>query len=149
MAYSTDLDTTTQVARGPHVRAIGWLSRDRPFPAGDAPDAFVRRLRSFCALCFESSSSLRWPGMGGTHPCGFCNAFRTSGNLGVPAGPVLFVAPEMVGHYVQRHRYLPPPDFIAAVLAAPLPGTAEYDQAVAPFVAHPPSDVPGTPWKPD
>ena len=70
--------------------------------------------------------------MGGTAAslCGECSA---SGNIGVPAGDILFVAPEMVDHYVEVHRYSPPTEFVAAVLSAPLPGTPEYREAVAAF----------------
>jgi hypothetical protein len=32
------------------------------------------------------------------------------------------VAPTLVHHYVTRHRYLPPPEFVEAVLAGPTPG---------------------------
>jgi hypothetical protein len=39
----------------------------------------------------------------------------------------------MIAHYVTEHGYLPPPEFVAAVMACPLPGTEEYLAAVAPF----------------
>jgi hypothetical protein len=41
----------------------------------------------------------------------------------------------MVAHYVEKHEYLPPPEFIDAVLAAPAPGTEDYRRAVGPFIA--------------
>jgi hypothetical protein len=71
---------------------------------------------------------------GGPHTSEFCKEFRASGNLGIPADGVLFVAPEMVAHYVEKHEYLPPPEFIQAVLMTPAPGTVEYAEAVRPFV---------------
>jgi hypothetical protein len=46
---------------------------------------------------------------------------------------VLFVAPEMVIHYVEQHKYLPPDEFILALTRSPLPGTDEYTVAVAMF----------------
>jgi hypothetical protein len=41
----------------------------------------------------------------------------------------------LIAHYVEQHRYAPPAEFIAALMASPLPGTREYVDAVAPFVA--------------
>jgi hypothetical protein len=46
---------------------------------------------------------------------------------------LLFVAPEMVAHYVEAHHYRPPAQFITAVTESPLPGTDEYRAAVASF----------------
>jgi hypothetical protein len=40
------------------------------------------------------------------------------------------VAPEMISHYVDVHRYRPADVFISAVLDCPLPGTAECARAV-------------------
>jgi hypothetical protein len=41
----------------------------------------------------------------------------------------------MIAHYVESHRYAPPAEFIAAIMGGPLPGTLEYVNAVAPYVA--------------
>jgi hypothetical protein len=72
MAHFADLDTTTQIASGPHIRAIGWLSAQHSYPRG-----------------------------------------------------------------VEKHEYLPPQEFIHAVLTTSTPGSAEYAEAVIPFVARP------------
>jgi hypothetical protein len=39
----------------------------------------------------------------------------------------------MLQHYVEAHAYAPPEEFVQALLASPLPGTSEYEMAVAPF----------------
>ena len=135
MAHFADLDTTTQIARGPHVRAIGWLSVKHPHPKGPSSEAFIDRLRALCERWGESVRALHWPVAGGPHTCELCNDFCAAGNVGVPAGTALFVAPEMVAHYVEKHGYLPPQEFVDAVLASPTPGTADYADAVKPFVA--------------
>jgi hypothetical protein len=137
MAYFEDLGTTTQISDGPFLRAVGWLSKDHSFPTGKSPELFVARLRSVCEQSGKSIETLGWPNAGGTHVCEFCREFRSAGNIGVPAGPILFVAPEMVVHYVERHKYLPPAEFIEAASATPLPGTAGYVEAIAPFVVSP------------
>jgi hypothetical protein len=69
----------------------------------------------------------------GVHTCELCNSNTAGGFIGVPAGPLLYVAPEMVGHYVEAHRYVPPIEFVTAVMKAPLPGSKEYAIAVLQF----------------
>ena len=121
------------IAHGDHVRAIGWLSDQHPFPTGDTPPEFLARLKEFCQRWAEGLAPLAWGVFAGPHRCELCRGFMASGNVGVPAGDVLSAAPEMVAHYVEAHRYAPPAEFITAVLSAPLPGTPEYAEAVAPF----------------
>jgi len=147
MAYFADLDTTTQIPSGSHVRAIGWLSAERPHCTGSVSEVFVTRLRSFCDRWSDSVRALGWPVCAGPHSCELCGGVRASGNFGVPAGNILFVAPEMIGHCVEKHGYVPPQEFVVAVLAAPEPGTVDYANAVAPFVRalphhHPTFEVP-------
>jgi hypothetical protein len=66
----------------------------------------------------------------GVHTCELCGSFKAGGNLGVPGDGVLYVAPEMIAHYVSAHGYLPPDEFVQAVSVSPLPGTEEYERAV-------------------
>jgi hypothetical protein len=67
----------------------------------------------------HDATRLKWPNE-------FCGQALGIGNFGVPKGELLFVAPEMVVHYVERHAYCPPTEFIQAVLQSPLPDTEEY-----------------------
>ena len=133
MSWYPDLSTQTMVAAGVHVRAVGWLSSDYPFPRGDVPAEFVARLRDFVRLADDSAEALNFPGFRGLHSCELCGSVRDRRNFGVPAGELLYVAPGMVAHYVEQHGYCPPAEFVAAVLVSPLPGTAEYQAAVAEF----------------
>jgi hypothetical protein len=133
MSWSQDLDTHTMVATGDHVRAVGWLSSDHPFTQGSVPAEFIARLLEFVRRAGESADALYFPAFGGFHTCEFCSEFHDSRNFGVPVGEQLYVAPGMVAHYVERHGYCPPGEFIAAVMAAPLPGTSEYQDAAADF----------------
>jgi hypothetical protein len=133
MTFARDLTTTTIVDAGRGVRAIGWLAAGRPFPQGRSSPAFVRRLLRFGARWRYSTKELWWGTFRGLHCCELCGKANSYGNFGVPAGSLLFVAPEMVVHYVQDHRYAPPAAFVEAIRTAPLPGTAEYRAAVKPF----------------
>jgi hypothetical protein len=90
-------------------------------------------LREFVELANESSDALWFGAFGGFHTCEFCQQNHDSRNFGVPAGQLLDVAPAMIGHYVEQHRYAPPAEFIAAVAASPLPGTDDYAQLAEPF----------------
>jgi hypothetical protein len=122
--------------------AIGWLHPDYPFPRGAAAPEFVRRLTEIAGNWGESIDALNWGAAGGFHEYEFCSKPLTarrfgkdlaSGTFGVPAGDRIYYCPEMIAHYVGEHEYLPPPAFIAAVMACPMPGTDEYVAAAAPF----------------
>jgi hypothetical protein len=116
------------------VLAVGWLHPDHPYTRGEMPTAFVERLNEFARRWFESIEALGWGVACGYHTCEFCGKAWGSGTFGVPFGDRLFYAPEMIAHYAEQHGYAPPAEFVAAVLASPLPGTQEYATAVAPFV---------------
>lgn len=133
MSWYPDLSTNSMVAKGDHVRAVGWLSVGQPYAQGSVPLDFVLRLREFVNLANESSEALYFGAYGGFHTCEFCGQAQDTRNFGVPAGEHLFVAPAMIGHYVEEHKYAPPAEFIAAVADSPLPGTVEYTRLAEPF----------------
>jgi hypothetical protein len=141
MSWFQDLDTHTMVASGNHVRAIGWLASDQPFPQGEVSPGFLARLEAHVRLAGRSAEALSFPAFGGFHECELCDrpgdpgSFGPcgTGNLGVPDGSMLYVAPELVAHYVRVHRYQPPAEFVAALMAAPLPDTPEYGALAEPF----------------
>jgi hypothetical protein len=115
-----------------HV-AVGWLHPDHPYPKSAVSGEFIARIKEFSARWGDSIRALGWGASGGFHTCEFCGEVHASGTFGVPAGDHIFYVPEMIAHYVEKHGYAPPPDFIAAVLACPLPGTQEYKADVQPF----------------
>ena len=134
MTYFPDFAPQSQIASAPFVRAVGWLAAAQPYSVGKTPPEFVDRLRLLAKHWGASTSALTWPAAGGPHTCEFCGSFRAAGNFGVPSGSILYVAPEMIVHYVEGHDYAPPKPFIDAVLACPLPETPEYSEAVRQFV---------------
>ena len=129
--YFQDLTPYELLRRSPqeNLLNIGWLSREHAFRTGDTPVDFRRVLSQLATnpinLC------------GGHHDCEFCepplrkfvfwrspdtpSASVTEGNgeIRVPAieGDIVYVAPQLVAHYVEVHRYLPPAAFVEAVLA--------------------------------
>lgn len=85
----------------------------------------------------------------GFHECTFCNddpkTYLTIEKDGETVGfghaeiwifgpeGKAYAAPTLIYHYVTRHHYAPPDEFVQAVLAAPLPDTPEYDQRARQF----------------
>lgn len=115
---------------------VGWLSRDRAFQEGSVPAAFVSKLEQ---LIRQPVNLYR-----GSHLCEFCPeppVRITPGGLKVLESPpgtngngeirvrgkngVTYVAPVLIHHYVTRHGYLPPAEFIDAVEQAAMPNDAQ------------------------
>jgi hypothetical protein len=132
-----------QIDRGDHVRAIGWLSVAAPYTKGAVDAESLAQMEEYARRWGDSTNALGWPAAGGFHECEFCNASRASGNFGVPGNGLLYACPQMIAHYVRDHGYRPPLEFLEAIRTAPLPGTREYEQRVAPFVRCPPSHQSG------
>jgi hypothetical protein len=133
MSWFPDMAHESMVAEGEHVRAVGWLDANQPYTRGSVPPEFVIRLREFVRLSSDSASTLYFGAFAGFHTCEFCGQAHDSRNFGVPAGDLLFVAPAMIGHYIEQHGYAPPAEFITAVANSPLPDTPEYRVACEGF----------------
>lgn len=111
----------TPFASGPGVFAVGWLSAFHPFRAGRS-DARVADILD------RMVANRRWlpVAAGGCQTCEFCAEARGAQALLIPAGEVLFVAPDLVGHYMRCHHYNPPESFSEAVRQCPEPGSRPY-----------------------
>lgn len=132
--YYPDLGTECQVDRGEHVRAIGWLSKDQPFPTGAVPSVFISTLRDHIRTAWQPVRSA------GVHFCEFCPQPRPgkgraggTGNVWIPSEGAVYVAPELVVHYIEAHKYRPPDEFIAAVMACPAQRSAEFHRLLGRF----------------
>jgi len=133
MSFFPDMGCKSLVAAGDHVRAVGWLHPEHPYTKGDVPANFLARLKEFAARSGDSAEALYFGAFGGFHTCEFCGQAHGIGNFGVPSGALLFVAPEMIVHYIEEHAYRPPAEFIEAILRSPLPNTEEYQLITEPF----------------
>jgi hypothetical protein len=90
---------------------IGWLDGWHPFPTGETSEAFRSRLQWLCRNRVKRTR--------GTYACDFCegrNKPAGSAEIRVPGQGRVYAAPELVYHYVAVHDYLPPEEFIEAVL---------------------------------
>jgi hypothetical protein len=131
VTYCEDLAPYTYlpetVPAGVTIRCVGWLDAEHPFATGEAPGGFPERLGALCAE--HTAARTR-----GFHWCELCPADeadypvveKADGqdlSLGsaevrvVAASGDWLAAPDLVYHYVRAHRYLPPQEFIDAVLA--------------------------------
>ncbi len=126
-----DLATDCPVALGPAVRAIGWLEGGSPFPTGNNDPVFAR------ALASHAMDHGRWlPVLSlGVHFCDLGTCRRAGGDqyVVIPSTTCVYVAPELVSHYVEEHRYTPPDEFVAAVLACPEQSSDAYVELLLPF----------------
>ena len=115
----------------PNVLNVGWLDRSIPFSKGPTPTGFSQNLRSWFATA-------RVNPMRGVHECGLCRTEHwpplplnenPSANVDgrdfilgnweiwIPsAAQTVFASPALIIHYVETHGYLPPEDFVAAVM---------------------------------
>ncbi|MFE6782041.1 hypothetical protein ACFVFF_07250 [Streptomyces sp. NPDC057680] len=141
--YSDEGETFTDVTDGMRFVAfqpayerlnIGWLEAGFSWTSGQASQDFGRRLLAVidaqqvnamlglheCDLCPTSLPD--------THPWytprpGDRRASAGTGEIRVPGSPgTVFAAPSLIGHYVVDHGYMPPQQFVEAVLAFDLYG---------------------------
>ena len=136
MTYYADLSEHTMIAAGSHVRAIGWLDDKHGYPKGIAPAEFVHKLRRITESetllgLYENESECLLHKLLGLHTCELCDNYNHGDDIVVPSDQVMYVAPKMIVHYIKEHGYLPPEQFIDAVLKSPFPGTKDYEDAVA------------------
>lgn len=136
MAYYSDLSVYTYLNsdKNDNTLNIGWLDATMPFPKGKVSDTFLDRLWVFCRTPIAVTR--------GFHVCQFCNMSPNSvpiiqrGNESLKVGyaelrvfgneDTIYAAPDLVYHYVEKHNYIPPQEFIDAVLKSPLPSSQDY-----------------------
>lgn len=102
---------------------IGWLDAEHPFPRGTIPNGVLAKLEAQAIA--EPMNQMR-----GFHYCELCDREEiaiTAGSrqrlLGSAeiwvrgAHGVVYAAPDLIIHYIREHEYLPPREFLDAVLA--------------------------------
>lgn len=128
MTYYADLTAFEDSPGMPNGRNVGWLSAKHPLPRGPVPKAFAHELMRMAEKEVQYLTR-------GCHVCEFCQPpidviqiepkyedvwemFRC-GNGEIHVGGndgIVYVAPQLIAHYVGEHQYRPPEEFIQAVL---------------------------------
>jgi hypothetical protein len=107
--------------------AVGWLERDEPYSCGEVTREFKTRL----AQLVEETSTLDGISFRGYHRCSLCSQSsehlpESHLNIFLPGSGVVYIAPAGIAHYVTKHEYLPPKDFIRSALRCPEIGSVDY-----------------------
>jgi hypothetical protein len=121
------IDDLVPYVEAPNCVAVGWLERGRRYAEGAvAPDVFSK---------LETLLDDPWqPALtAGAHGCDLC-AYRPEArgknNVFIPGQGRVYVAPELILHYMNAHGYQPPLEFCEAVLACPPMRSSDYRRAL-------------------
>ncbi len=120
---------------------IGWLDPTYDYPRGDENELLLQKLWNFCRVSVVQTR--------GFHLCQFCwlprrkipTIKRDGEVLEVGAAEIrvfgqnemIYAAPNLIYHYIEKHSYYPPQKFIQAVLNGPQPGTSRYQDLLCQY----------------
>ena len=126
MSYYPDLSSYNFHHFSEQELNIGWLQKDQPFNIGEAPEGFLDKLKKYSEddfIIFQTK---------GFHSCDYCqdnkfssNEMRIVGNDGT-----VYASPYLIIHYIEAHKYLPPQEFIEAVMTGPIPDSEKYNETI-------------------
>jgi hypothetical protein len=107
---------------GGHLLAVGWLGRDGDYARGSVDRRFYEKLK---LLLVDPFPTLQFCGL---HECDICqfNGALAGKNAFIPGNGRIYVCPELIIHYINCHNYLPPKEFIDAVLDCPEMRSVNY-----------------------
>lgn len=128
MAWFPDLAPFTGLP-GRDLVAVGWLQKGKPFAkAKRADEALANRLTRSEYREGQFRTRRR------EHRCDLCRKKSIArfgrGEILVIADDRIFVAPELIAHYVRAHGYQPPKEFVAALQDAPHQGAPAFREAL-------------------
>jgi hypothetical protein len=127
-----------------HIHPIGYIERPHPFTTGTPPSRFIPELRRLIAFYLEHVNL--FCGTFGLYTCSWCHRGlegKPCHDMLLPGQGRLYRFHGGIEHYVLRHGYCPPEDFIEAVMHAPVNNPATYITSIhALAVAPPPGEAP-------
>ena len=127
MAYFPDLSPYAYGSRPhPGVFHVGWLDGIHDYPKGKVARRILRKLKRLatqpteeyygyhvCELCSRPKGVLG-PSDDGYRD--WARARSSSGEVRVTLGGATYAAPILIVHYIEEHGYLPPEEFLRAVM---------------------------------
>jgi hypothetical protein len=118
--YYPDLTPYVYIGREDNTVNIGWLDILHSFDTGVVSQEFIEKLKLYRSYIVQNC----WMG---AHTCEFCRVYASTGELRIfGLDERIYATPTMVVHYVIEHQYLPPQEFVDAVLRGPHPPSQEY-----------------------
>ena len=118
-----DLTPCTYFSVTVHLVAIAWLERGKEYSKGKVDRAI------YDALVNMQNDPWQPVASAGAHECDLCQFVgeaRGQSNLFIPSRGTIYVAPELIVHYINTHGYAPPQEFCRAVLECPPMRSMEY-----------------------
>jgi hypothetical protein len=106
---------------------VGWLDGRFPFPSGSfhGKEKTLKIIANYCRYSFHITM--------GMHICNICEdpylgllrldqpsfyCFIGDGEIYIKGDKnIIYVAPTLIYHYIEKHRYIPPKSFIEALLS--------------------------------
>ena len=109
--------------------AIGWLEDGYHFIAGVVAASHIDRIEKL-----RIGTRAAFPGQAfrGLHECTLCPAESdqilkgSDINLLIPGERCVYATPGRIDHYIERHGYQPPLEFLEALGSCPDPQSTEY-----------------------
>jgi hypothetical protein len=108
--------------KGLRLCAVGWIEKPG-FSTGAVPDDCIE------ALVVAHAKAIVRDGTRGIHSCAICSRTRPRirwrdqtvhllgyGHYLVQLGEMVYMAPELLLHYIRGHRYRPPDEFVEATI---------------------------------
>jgi hypothetical protein len=133
MTFYQDLSEYTyhRAHSRPGMRNVGWLGLGHEFNQAAPTEEILDRIWDFCKISVAQ--------MRGIHQCEFCEddsyyAERNGESLLLGSSEIrvfsssgqIYAAPNLIYHYLKRHHYKPPDEFIDAILGGPVSPRKEY-----------------------
>lgn len=121
-----------------NVINIGWLGEDEDFPKGEVSNEFLMNLWEYYKCPIYKTRKI----YNNQKLDGYWKFFiATSGERDMHLGRaeirvvdqkrnVVYASPDLIIHYVINHKYLPPKEFIQAVIEGPKPNTEEFSHMI-------------------
>jgi hypothetical protein len=115
MSYFKDLSPCRYFDSKPYLYgftkllAVGWIDKSKNYKTGSVSDNFLNKLKK---LYKEPHPQVRYCGW---HDCQMCDENMGDNQLFIPSKNKIYVCPGGVDHYIEKHNYCPPNEFILAV----------------------------------
>ena len=137
MKYS-DFSEYSYCGKEPNTYNIGWLENTRKFNKGRVPDQVLFKLWEYIKCPFREKRGVYWNKTLDMFPQYFKAKYN---GYEIPLGDAeirvideenkcVYAAPNLVLHYIMNHHYLPPKEFLNAVMYGPKPNSDKYSEYI-------------------